>query len=90
LAFIGEEGGGGGGERRRTGAEPPSACPSHGNIFGVEIRCTAHAVAVSIEVIRACVCVCICVCVCVDSELACLYRTGGSDYDELGAVVTIV
>ena len=87
MAFTGEGGsGGGGGKRRRTGAEPPSACPSHGNIFGVEIRCTAHAVAVSIDVIR----VCVCVCVCVDSELACLYRTGGSDSDELGAVVMIV
>lgn len=76
----------GGGERRRTGAEPPSACPSHGYIFGAEIRYTAHAVAVSIDVIR----VCVCVCVCVDSELDCLNRTGGSDYDELGTVVTLV
>ena len=76
LAFTGREGGGEGeGERRRTGAEPPSACPSHGYIFGVEIRYTAHAVTVSIDVIR----VCVCVCVCVDSELDCLNRTGGSD-----------
>ena len=83
LAFTeGEEEGG---KRRRTGAEPPSACPSHGNIFGVEIRYTAHAVAVSIDVIR----VCVCVCVCVESELDCLNRTGGSDYDELGTVVTL-